>query len=74
MFLFPHEENISWKPGFKPKVTVRQFSGYRKFKSIYAETMLLFKVIGGMATMWNRYARKRYAVVRIGNQNYLALR
>ena len=30
----------------KPKVTVRQFSGYRKIKSIYAETMLLFKVIG----------------------------
>ena len=33
----------------KPKVTVRQFSGYRKVKSIYVKTMLLFKVIGGMA-------------------------
>ena len=29
----------------KPNVTIRQFSGYRKIKSIYAETMLIFKVI-----------------------------
>ena len=55
----------------KTKVTVRQFSGYRKIKSIYAETMLLFLSCGGMATMWNGYGRRRYAFVRIGNQNYL---
>ena len=30
----------------KAKVTVRQFSGYRKIKSVYVKTMLLFKVIG----------------------------
>ena len=30
----------------KPKVIVRQFSGYRKIKRIYAETMLLFRVTG----------------------------
>ena len=29
----------------KAKVTIRQFSGYRKI-SIYVKTMLLFKVIG----------------------------
>ena len=43
----------------KPKVTVRQFSGYRKIKSIYVKTMLLFKVIGGMAIILNSYDRKR---------------
>ena len=32
----------------KPKVTVKQFSGYRKIKSIYVETILLFKVTVGM--------------------------
>ena len=55
----------------KPKVTVRQFLGYCNIKSIYVETMLLFKVIGGMAFILNSYGRKRYAVVRIRNQNYL---
>ena len=42
----------------KPKVTVRHFSGYVK-------TMLLFKVIGGMAIILNSYGQNRYAVVRI---------
>ena len=36
----------------KPKVTVRKFSGYHKIKSIYVKTMLLFKVIGGMAIIF----------------------
>ena len=36
------------KPPY-PKVTVRQFSGYCKVKSIYVKNVLLFKVIGGMA-------------------------
>ena len=39
-------------------MTVRQFSGYRKFKSIYVETMLLFKVIGGMAIILNSMVAK----------------
>ena len=49
----------------KPKVTVRQFSGYRNIKSIYIKTMILFKVIGGMAIILNSYGQKRYALVRI---------
>ena len=49
----------------KPKVTVRQFSGYRKIKSIYVKTMLLFKVIGGMEIILNSYCLKRYAIDRI---------
>ena len=48
-----------------PKGTIRQLSGYRKIKSIYVETMVLFKVIGDMAIILNSYGRKRYAVVRI---------
>ena len=48
-----------------PKVTVRQFSVYRKIKSIYVGTMLLLKVVGGMAIILNGYGRKMYAVVRI---------
>ena len=48
----------------KPKVTVRQFSGYSNIKSIYVKTMLLFKVIGGMTIILNSYGHKRYAVVR----------
>ena len=35
----------------KPKVTVRQFSGYRKIKSIYVKIMLLFKLLGA----WQSY-------------------
>ena len=42
----------------KHKVTIRQFSGYRTIKSIYVKTMLLFKVIGGMAIILNSYGRK----------------
>ena len=49
----------------KPKVTVRQFLGYRKIQSIYVETMLLFNIIGGMTIILNSCGRKRYAVVRI---------
>ena len=48
-----------------PKVTVRQLFGYHKIESIYVKTMLLFKVIWGMAIILNSYGRKRYAVVRI---------
>ena len=40
------------------KVTVRQFSEYRKIKCIYVQTMLLFKVIGGMSIILNSYGRK----------------
>ena len=49
----------------KPKVTVRQFLGYRKIKSIYVETILLFKVIGGMAIILNSYGCKRYETKNI---------
>ena len=55
----------------KSKVTVRQFSGYRKIESINVKTMLLFKVIAGMAIILNSYCGQRYAVVRILKQNYL---
>ena len=48
-----------------PKMTVRQFSGYRTIKSIYVKTRLPFKVIGGTAIILNSHGRKRYAVVRI---------
>ena len=50
---------------FKPKVTVRQFLGFHKIKSIYVKTMLLFKVIVGMAVILNSYGHKQYAVVTI---------
>ena len=59
----PRELGALTQSHLKPKLTVRQFSGYHKIKSIYVKTMLLFKVIGGMAIILNSYGRKRYAVV-----------
>ena len=42
----------------KPKVTVRQFLGYRKIQSIYVETMLLFNIIGAWQSYWTVAAAK----------------
>ena len=61
---FTHQGAVT-QNHLKPKVTERQFSGYRKIKNIYVKTMLLCKVIGGMAIILNSYDRKRYKVVRI---------